>query len=169
MARTLAILALAAGAVPPVAAQRRVRPGGAQSGLPAEWSAFLGAFDAYAREDGVVGGRVTVVRGSRVLAELKAAATNGLSIRLTTFSYIDQNPNGPDFTLGTVTEVDNVVVTGVTRNDGKAFQATIPTAYVEIGNIELAEAKESTLEVTFMGLYTLTDPKKLPGYLEIAV
>ena len=36
-------------------------------------------------------------------------------------------------------------------------------------NIELAEAKESTLEVTFMGLYTLTDPKKLPGYLEIAV
>ena len=45
------------------------------------------------------------LKGSRALAELKAAATNGLSIRLTTFSYIDQNPNGPDFTLGTVTGV----------------------------------------------------------------
>jgi len=45
------------------------------------------------------------LKRSRVLAELKAAATNGLSIRLTTFSYIDRNPNGPDFTLGTVTGV----------------------------------------------------------------
>ena len=43
------------------------------------------------------------LNGSRVLAELKDAATDGLSIRLTTFSYIDQNPNGADFTLGTVT------------------------------------------------------------------
>ena len=45
------------------------------------------------------------LKGSRVLAELKDAATDGLSIRLTTFSYIDQNPNGPDFTLGTVSGV----------------------------------------------------------------
>ena len=45
------------------------------------------------------------LKGSRVLTELKAAATDGLSIRLTTFSYIDKNPNGPDFTLGTVTGV----------------------------------------------------------------
>ena len=45
------------------------------------------------------------LKGSRALAELKDAATDGLSIRLTTFSYIDQNPNGPDFTLGTVTGV----------------------------------------------------------------
>jgi hypothetical protein len=43
------------------------------------------------------------LKNSRVLAELKAAATAGLSIRLTTFSYVDRNPNGPDFTLGTVT------------------------------------------------------------------
>ena len=42
-------------------------------------------------------------KGSRALAELKAAASAGLSVRLTTFSYIDRNPNGPDFTLGTVT------------------------------------------------------------------
>ena len=45
------------------------------------------------------------LKGSRVLAELKAAATDGLSMRLATFSYIDKNPNGPDFTLGTVTGV----------------------------------------------------------------
>jgi hypothetical protein len=43
------------------------------------------------------------LKGSRALAELKAAAIAGLSIRLTTFSYIDRNPNAPDFTLGTVT------------------------------------------------------------------
>jgi hypothetical protein len=72
-------------------------------------------------------------------------------------------------TLGTVTEVSNVLVVGVTRNDLKAFRVTIPTAYVEIGNIELAEAKETTLEVTFMGLFSTSTPKQLPGYIEIAV
>jgi CubicO group peptidase (beta-lactamase class C family) len=67
--RTAAVVALAVGTAVPGAAQRRVRPDGAASGLPGEWSAFVGAFDAYAREDGVVGGRVTVVRGGQILAE----------------------------------------------------------------------------------------------------
>lgn len=69
-------------------------------------------------------------------------------------------------TLGTVTEVSNVIVTGVTRNDNKAFKATIPTAYVELGNIELSEDKETVLEVTFNGLFTLTSPTVLPGYIQ---
>ncbi len=43
------------------------------------------------------------LKGSRALAELKAAAVAGLSIRLATFSYIDRDPNSADFTLGTVT------------------------------------------------------------------
>jgi CubicO group peptidase (beta-lactamase class C family) len=65
----LVVLALAAGASSSAVAQRRVRPMGAASGLPLAWSAFLGAFDTYARADGVVGGRVTVLRAGRVLAE----------------------------------------------------------------------------------------------------
>jgi len=44
-------------------------PAPAQSRPPAGWAAFAAAFDAYAREDGVVGGRVAVLRSGRVLAE----------------------------------------------------------------------------------------------------
>jgi CubicO group peptidase (beta-lactamase class C family) len=58
--RTIARLAIVAAIARPLAAQSRV---------PTGWSEFLGAFDAYAREDGVVGGRVTVLRGGRILAE----------------------------------------------------------------------------------------------------
>lgn len=72
-------------------------------------------------------------------------------------------------TLGTITEVSNVIVTGVTRNDGKAFKATIASAYVELGNIGLNEDKETVLEVTFKGLYTVAAPKALPGKIQIAV
>ena len=68
--------------------------------------------------------------------------------------------------LGTVTEVANVIVTGITRNDGKAFKATIPSAYVELGNIELAESKETIMELTFNGLYTLAAPTTLPGFIQ---
>ncbi|MGH7512007.1 MAG: serine hydrolase domain-containing protein [Gemmatimonadales bacterium] len=44
-------------------------PAAAQSRPPAGWAAFTAAFDAYAREDGVVGGRVAVLRSGRILAE----------------------------------------------------------------------------------------------------
>lgn len=71
--------------------------------------------------------------------------------------------------LGTVTEVSDVKVTGITRNDGNAFQAVVAKAFVEIGNIDLAESKESTLEVTFNGLYTTSAPKTLPGFIQFAV
>lgn len=65
----LLVLVLATGAAPSAWAQHRVRAAGPPSGLPLEWNAFMGAFDAYAREDGVVGGRITVLRAGRVLAE----------------------------------------------------------------------------------------------------
>lgn len=71
--------------------------------------------------------------------------------------------------LGTVTELSNVQVTGVTRNDGKPFVATLPECYVEVGNIGLNEAKETVLEVTFMGLYTTSAPKTLPGFIQFGV
>ncbi len=41
----------------------------AQGRAPDGWGGFIAAFDAYAKQDGVVGGRVTVLRGGRVLAE----------------------------------------------------------------------------------------------------
>lgn len=68
--------------------------------------------------------------------------------------------------LNDVTEVSNVAVVGVSRNDGKAFTAIIPTAYVEIGNLNLSEGKESTIEVTFHGLYTTALPTTLPGSIQ---
>jgi len=70
-------------------------------------------------------------------------------------------------TLDDAVEVDNVIVTGITRKDGKAFVATIPKAYVEVGDITLEEGKEAGLQITFHGLYTTTSPDVLPGYIEI--
>jgi CubicO group peptidase (beta-lactamase class C family) len=67
--RAVGVMALAACAVVPAVAQRRVHSAGATSGVPAEWNAFTEAFDGYAREDGVVGGRITGLRAGRVVAE----------------------------------------------------------------------------------------------------
>ena len=53
--RLLALLLLAAR---PLAAQE----------APASWPAFVRAFDAYARQDGIVGGSALVMRDGRVLA-----------------------------------------------------------------------------------------------------
>jgi CubicO group peptidase (beta-lactamase class C family) len=47
----------------------RSMPAAAQSRPPAGWAAFAAAFDAYAREDGVVGGRVVMLRSGRVVAD----------------------------------------------------------------------------------------------------
>ena len=64
-------------------------------------------------------------------------------------------------------EVTNVIVTGVRRNDLKAWKATIPAAYTEFSELVLMEKQESGLEVTFHGLYTVALPTTLPGYIEI--
>ena len=72
-------------------------------------------------------------------------------------------------TLGDVTEITNIVVTGVTRNDGKAFRVTLPYARVTSPiAATLAEASESGLEVTFEALFTDGAPKTMPGWIEIA-
>lgn len=71
-------------------------------------------------------------------------------------------------TLGTITELDNVVVTGVTRNDGKAFMVTIEKARVTSPvSTTLAEGEESGLEVTFEALYTLSNPSTYPMYIKM--
>ena len=69
--------------------------------------------------------------------------------------------------LGSITEVSSVIVTGVTRNDGKEFKATIASAYVEVGNVTLSKGSETGLELTFHGLYTTAAPNTMPGYIEI--
>ena len=67
-----------------------------------------------------------------------------------------------------ITEVTNVQVTGMTRNDQKAILITVPQAYVELGNLSFAEDKETSMDVTFNGLFTTSSPSTLPGYIEIA-
>lgn len=69
--------------------------------------------------------------------------------------------------LGTAVEVSNVIVTGVEKNSGKDFKATIPKAYVTVGGITLSEKQETGLQLTFEGLYTTSLPTTLPGYIEI--
>jgi len=71
-------------------------------------------------------------------------------------------------TLKYITEVTNVQVTAMSRNDQKAILITVPQAYVELGNIDFAEDKETSMDVTFIGLFTTSSPSTLPGYIEIA-
>ena len=69
--------------------------------------------------------------------------------------------------LKNLTEVNNVIITGITRNDNKAVRVTIPKAYVELGDIKFSEKEETSIDVTFIGLFTTTSPSTLPGYIEI--
>jgi hypothetical protein len=66
-----------------------------------------------------------------------------------------------------VVEVDDVIVTGIETQGSKAFKATIGKAYVEVGNLTLAEGSETGLQLTFHGLFTSTTPTTLPGYLQV--
>ena len=71
--------------------------------------------------------------------------------------------------LGTITELTNVIATGFSRNDGKAMRVTIPKARVTSPvPVTLARGKESGLKVTFEGLFTDAAPSTMPGWLEIA-
>lgn len=69
--------------------------------------------------------------------------------------------------LGSISEISDVIVTGLTRNDGKEFKATITSAYVDVGDITLTKGSETGLELTFHGLYTTSNPDQLPGKIEI--
>jgi hypothetical protein len=64
-------------------------------------------------------------------------------------------------------EVEEVIVTGVTKRSGRDFKATIPKAYVTVGGITLSKKQETGLQLTFEGLYTTDAPTTLPGYIEI--
>lgn len=71
--------------------------------------------------------------------------------------------------LGTITEIPNIIITGISRNDGKAFRATIPYARVTSPlAAALAPKQEAGLEITFEGLFTDAAPSTMPGWVEFA-
>ena len=69
--------------------------------------------------------------------------------------------------LASMVEVDNVIVTGVQKNGGKDFKATIAKAYATPGGVTLSEKQETGLQLTFEGLYQVASPTTLPGYVQI--
>ena len=72
--------------------------------------------------------------------------------------------------LGTITELTNVVITGVTRNDSKAFKVTMAAARVTSPlSIKLSEKENAGLEVTFEALGTAAAPNTMPMWVQIAV
>ena len=73
-------------------------------------------------------------------------------------------------TIGTITEVATVIVTGISRNDSKAFRVTIPYARVTSPiAVTLHEDQESGIELTFEALFTESAPKTMPIWIEFAV
>jgi hypothetical protein len=70
-------------------------------------------------------------------------------------------------TMGPITEVDDVLLTGLTRNDAKPVMVIIPRAYVEAGNLAVSKSKETGIETTFHGLYNATYPSRMPGKIMI--
>lgn len=124
-----------------------------------------------AQARGNVAGTGRVVKGEFKI-KVKITEWQFATLSLLCGSYgVSSDANSEKYgggTLGTVSEISNVIVTGITRNDNKAFKATIATAFVELGNVELSESKETVLEVTFNGLYTTSAPKTLPGFINIA-
>lgn len=72
-------------------------------------------------------------------------------------------------TLGTITELSAIVITGMVRNDNKAFKCTMDKGRVvsPIG-ATLSEKSEAGLEVVFECLYTTANPAKFPMYIQFA-
>lgn len=72
-------------------------------------------------------------------------------------------------TLGPISELNNVIVTGVTRNDNKAFKVTIAKAYVS-GPLAatLAEKQETGIEIVFEALFTTAAPQTMPMWVQFS-
>jgi hypothetical protein len=68
--------------------------------------------------------------------------------------------------LGLITEIEDVVLMGLTRNDGKPVRITIAKAYVEADNLTVSKSKETGIGVTFHGLYNATAPDTMPGKIQ---
>jgi hypothetical protein len=72
--------------------------------------------------------------------------------------------------VGTITELTNVIITGTTRNDNKAFKVTMAKARVTSPiATTLSKGEVAGLEVTFETLYTTNAPSTFPMFVEIAI
>lgn len=71
--------------------------------------------------------------------------------------------------LGTVTEIDNVILTGLSRNDGKAVRVTMAKARVSSPfKLTLSKKKNASLALTFKPLALATAPSRFPMWIEFA-
>ena len=69
--------------------------------------------------------------------------------------------------LGTVTEMDNVVLTGLSRNDGKLVRVTMAKARVTSPfKLTLSRKKNASLSITFKPLGLSTAPSRFPMWIE---
>lgn len=106
------------------------------------------------------GGKVTVTMEEWAYSVLSLLFSVGAS------SDADSEKIGSG-ALGTITEIDNVIVTGVSRNDGKAFKVTMAKARVTSPvQATLSEKQETGLEVVFEALGTPSAPSTMPMWIE---
>lgn len=68
--------------------------------------------------------------------------------------------------ISLISEVTNVVITGLKRNDATPVYFKLAQASVTLGGISFKEDAETTMEVTFEGLYTLANPSRFPGQVQ---
>lgn len=107
-------------------------------------------------------GRITVT-----MAEMKYASLQKLS-------HVGYSSDASSEYIGKgdvryINEVNQVIVTGASRNDGKAFMAVIPVAVMTNPiTLGLSKSKESSISVTFEARYELTTPQKMPMYIAFA-
>ena len=137
--------------------------------IEVSWSAEQ-YYPDYAQARGPISGSGKVTGGTMSISVTVAefAWTNLTEV----MGSVGSDSSGDSYKFGgaaltNVTEVDNVIVTGITTLGSKEFRATIGKAYVEVGNLTLAEASETGLQLTFHGVYTTAAPTTLPGYIEI--
>lgn len=74
-------------------------------------------------------------------------------------------------TIGAISDTDypEVKVLGVTRHDGKAIEVVLNQAYISNEpEVTFSDREDSTIEVTFTGVYTAAAPTTFPAKLYIA-
>lgn len=71
--------------------------------------------------------------------------------------------------LGTISELDNIILTGMSRNDGKAFRVTMAKGRVSSPiKLTLSKKKNASLAITFKPLAVASAPSRFPMWIEFA-
>lgn len=70
--------------------------------------------------------------------------------------------------IGTVTELDNVIITGTEKNSGKDFKVTMVKARITSPlATTLSKTQEAQIEVTFEALSVVNSPATFPMYIQM--